>query len=70
MNYLLTMQGKNGIRIWVHENLYRIQHRKDPIPNENGKLQECWESYQENGQVKFFLTWQEAEEYIHKNNIV
>lgn len=69
-NYLLTMQGHNGIRIWVHENLYRIQRKREPLPDRNGNLQECWESHQENGQVRFFPTWQEAEGYIRKNNIV
>ena len=69
-SYLLTMQGKDGIRIWVHDNLYRIQRRREPLPDRNGNPQEAWESHAENGQVLFFPTWQEAKEYIRKNNIV
>lgn len=69
-NYLLTMQGKNGIRIWVHDNMYRIQKRKQPMPDRNGNPQEVWESHQENGRVKLFEKWQDAEQYISENSIV
>jgi hypothetical protein len=68
MNYLLTMQGHNGVRIWVHDGFYRIQRRRE-LADKNGKPQEVWESHTENGQVKLFGTWQEAEQYIHANSI-
>jgi hypothetical protein len=68
-NYLLTMQGRNGIRIWVHEGKYRIQKRMEPMPDRNGNPQEAWESLTENEQVLLFGTWQEAEKHIHANNI-
>lgn len=70
MSGYLTMQGKDGIRIWVHDGEYRIQRRKSPMPDRDGKLQEVWLSHTENGQVKMFGSWQEAEEYIRDNNIV
>lgn len=70
MGGYLTMQGHNGVRIWVHDGEYRIQRRKEPIVDKDGKLQECWESHQEGEQVKLFETWQEAEQYIHDNNII
>lgn len=69
-SYLLTMQGHNGIRIWVHDGQYRIQCKRASIPDKNGKLQEVWESHQEGEQVKLFGNWQEAEQYIHDNNII
>ena len=69
-SYLLTMQGKDGIRIWVHDGQYRIQRKREPIQDRYGTLQEVWESHTENGQVLFFPTWQEAEKYIRENNIV
>lgn len=70
MSGYLTMQGHNGVRIWVHDGLYRVQRRRDPMPDKDRKLQEVWESHREGGQVKMFGTWQEAEEYIRDNNIV
>lgn len=70
MSDYLTMQGKDGIRIWVHDGLYRIQRKRDPIPDRDGKMQEHWESLTKDNQVLFFPTWQEAEQYIRENNIV
>lgn len=69
MNHLLTMQGRNGIRIWVHDGLYRIQRRRD-LPDKNSNPQEAWESLTKENQVLLFPTWQEAEQYIRENNIV
>lgn len=69
MSGYLTMQGKDGIRIWVHDGQYRIQRRRQPLPEKDGQLQEVWESLTENKQVKLFETWQEAEEYIRDNAI-
>ena len=68
-SHLLTMRGRDGIRIWVHDGLYRIQRRLQPQPDQNGKLQERWESLAENKKVLLFETWQEAEKYINENNI-
>lgn len=69
MSGYLTMQGHNGVRIWVHDGQYRIQRRLQPLPGKDGQLQEVWESHREQGKVKLFETWQLAEEYIHENNI-
>ena len=68
-SYLLTMRGRDGVRIWVHDGWYRIQRRREPIPDRNGNPQEVWESLAEDGKVKLFPTWQEAEKYIQENNI-
>lgn len=68
MSGYLTMQGKDGVRIWVHDGLYRIQKHRE-LSDKSGKKLEVWESHQEDGQVKMFGSWQEAEQHIKEKNI-